>query len=329
MMMTLKMKKVLLAALTVCAFLCVWAEVHAQLGVQIKISQTSYLPFEPVFVQVSITNRSAHPLAFGSSEKLKGTLRFEIDPMDGGRKGFLPLKDPTVYPPLTGSIIPAGATKEYTFNLCDYYDMQLPGRYSIKAVLRHNLLQHEYLSQPTYISIVKGQSVWTTEVGLPSLTGKTDENEKIKLRRYTILTYNTGSSLVYNLLVDDDKMVYANRRVAFNLGPELAPQCQIDFLSRLHVLFAASNRVFAYYVFTPDGRLDERKILVRIDGMPRLSIDPKSGFVTAVGGREARPDQDYEEIRDLPFLGLKKGGAASLPAPPKGDSIKDLNAIPD
>ena len=326
----MNLKKTMLFLLIAASFFCIITELHAQIGIQIKISQTSYLPFEPVFVRVSITNRAAHPLAFGSNERLKGTLRFEIDPLDGPVKRSLPLKDASVYPPLTGSIIPPGATKEYTFNLCDYYDLQLPGRYVIKAVLKHSLLQHEYLSQPAYISIVKGQTVWKTEVGLPSITGNNvDEKNKIKLRRYSILTYNTGSSLVYNLLVDDDKMVYANRRVAFNLGPELAPQCQIDFLSRLHVILAASSKVFAYYVFTPDGRLDERKILVRIDAIPRLSIDPKSGFVTAVGGREARPDQDYEEIRDLPFLGLKANGAASLPAPPKGDSIKSLNASPD
>lgn len=329
-MKRLKLKNLILFLLLAGSFFCLMTEVRAQIGIQTRISQKSYLPFEPVFVRVTITNRAAHPLAFGNSEKLKGTLRFEIDPLDAAVKGSLPLKDPGVYPPLTGSIIPPGATREYTFNLCDYYDLQQPGRYVIKAVMKHSLLQHEYLSDPAYITIVKGQPVWTTEVGLPSLTAKNEEsNEKIKLRRYSILSYNTGSSLVYNLQVEDDNMVYANRRVAFNLGPELAPQCQIDFLSRLHVIFAANSKVFAYYVFTPDGKLDERKILVRIDAIPRLSVDPKSGFVTAVGGREARPDQDYEEIRDLPFLGLKGRGAASVPVPPKGDSIKELNAIPD
>ncbi len=329
-MKRLKLKKMLLFLLTAGAFFCLLTEIHAQVGVGIKISQMNYLQFEPVFARVTITNRTAHPLAFGNNDKLKGMLRFDIEPMNAAVKGALPLKDRGVYPPLTGSIIPPGATREYTFNLCDYYDLQQPGRYVIKAVMKHSLLQHEYLSAPAYISIVKGQAIWTSEVGLPSLTSKIEEkNEKIKLRRYSILTYNTGSSLVYNLLVDDDKMVYANRRAAFNLGPELAPQCQVDFLSRLHVIFAASSKVFAYYVFTPDGRLDERKILVRLGAIPRLSVDPKSGFVTAVGGREAIPEQDYEDIRDLPFLGLKSGGAASIPVPPKGDAVKSLNAVPD
>ena len=199
----MNLKKTMLFLLIAASFFCIITELHAQIGIQIKISQTSYLPFEPVFVRVSITNRAAHPLAFGSNERLKGTLRFEIDPLDGPVKRSLPLKDASVYPPLTGSIIPPGATKEYTFNLCDYYDLQLPGRYVIKAVLKHSLLQHEYLSQPAYISIVKGQTVWKTEVGLPSITGNNvDEKNKIKLRRYSILTYNTGSSLVYNLLVE-------------------------------------------------------------------------------------------------------------------------------
>ena len=118
-MKRLKLKNLILFLLLAGSFFCLMTEVHAQVGINTRISQQSYLPFEPVFARVSITNRTAHPLAFGNSDKLKGTLRFEIFPMDGARKGALALKDPGVFPPLTGSIIPPGATREYTFNLCD------------------------------------------------------------------------------------------------------------------------------------------------------------------------------------------------------------------
>lgn len=305
-------------------FSCI-GDLSAQLAVSMRITQLNYLPFEPIFVRVAIRNFSAHAVAFGKTDKLKGGLRFEIEPDSDRSKRMVQPLNPDNLPPLIGSIIPPGATQEYTFNLCDYYDMRTVGKYCIRAVVSHGLFRDEYLSNPTYVSVVRGVTLWKMPVGVPDLTNNKAENKKVEQRQYSLISYSTGKAQVLNLKIEDENNVYANRRVAFDLGPEFKPQLQVDFLSRLHMIVAASNRVYAYYVFTLDGKLDQRKILIKVAGVPMLVSDPKNGYVTVAGGREAVPDQDYEEIRDLPFLGVKGSGAAGRL--PMKDRTKSLDAV--
>ena len=203
--------------------------------------------------------------------------------------------------------------------------MRTVGKYCIRAVVSHGLFRDEYLSNPTYVSVVRGVTLWKMPVGVPDLTNNKAENKKVEQRQYSLISYSTGKAQVLNLKIEDENNVYANRRVAFDLGPEFRPQLQVDFLSRLHMIVAASNRVYAYYVFTLDGKLDQRKILIKVAGVPMLVSDPKNGYVTVAGGREAVPDQDYEEIRDLPFLGVKGSGAAGRL--PMKDRTKSLDAV--
>ncbi len=322
----MKMKKIIFLILAV---LCC-GELSAQLAVSMEIAQYNYLAFEPVFVRLSVKNFSAHAVAFGNNERMKGTLKFEIEPEGKTNKKMIPPINPGNLPPLTGSIILPGATQEYTFNLTEYYDLSQPGRYSIRAVIRHGLFTDEYISADRYITITRGVTLWKQTVGVPTLGGvKNDDSEKkVKQRNYSIVSYNTGKVQVLNLLIDDKNLVYANRRIAFDLGPEFKPQCQIDFLSRLHIIVAASNRVFAYYTFNLDGKLDDRKILLKTSATPKLVTDPKNGYVTVIGGREAIPDQDYEDIRDLPFLGIGRNGTAGT-IQPGVNRDQELNAIPD
>lgn len=318
----------LLMLLIVLAAVC-WSAVplSAQLAVNIRISQLNYLAFEPVFVRVSVRNFSAHAVAFGNRRELSGSLRFEITP-DTDVRRKVPLLKPDGLPPVTGSIIAPGATQEYTFNLCDYYDLRTVGKYSVRAVIRHNLFHDEYISPSVYVNIVKGMTLWSQVVGVPALDGEKEKpGKKVEQRKYSIITYPTGRSQVYNLKVEDDRNVYANRRLAFDLGSELRPECEIDFLSRLNVVVAASSRVFAYYVFDPNGRLEKRKVLIRTNARPSLSVDPKTGYVSVLGGREAERDKDYEEIRDLPFVGMRADSGGPVPPPPKTDAIKRFDAI--
>lgn len=301
---------------------------HAQLSVELRISQLNYLLYEAIFARVFIRNISGHAIAFGERNELQGSLRFEIQTHENVGKRYLPLIDPALTPPLTGSIIPAGATREYTFNLRDYYDIRATGRYGIRAVVRHNRFRDEYLSPLVSFNVVNGMLFRKIPVGVPSfeedITGKNSSGTKIQQRCYHILSYFTGKIHVYNLMIDDDQVVYANRRIGFNLGPTLSPECEVDFLSRLNLLMPANAKVFAYYRFTPDGRLDQRRILLKTASRPRLVVDTKTGSVSVIGGREARRDLDYEEIKDIPFVGIRSG---SKPPPPKGSITKDLDAV--
>ena len=267
-------------------FLFLTGNVCAQAALRLELSQTNYIQYEPVYVMVSIRNYTAHSLVFGEAPGLKGKLDFEIETPDGRRSMAKP--------------------RHLTFCLSAYYDLRQKGRYSIRAVLSHPQFQQEYESEAAYMSVVSGMPVWTTTVGIPDLlnssAGQNPQEKKIQTRKYSIVSYFTGKTSVYALVIEDSSRVYAVRRIAFDMGGNLKPKCEIDYLSRINLLVSASPKVYAYYQYDPNGNLIKKQILIKTSTTPSLIVNHKTGSVMVAGGREARKDVDYEEIKDLPFF---------------------------
>ena len=298
--------------------------VRAQVAIVVKPVQVNYLQYESVFVRVAMRNLSAHPLAFGESIGLKGSLQFEIRRSDRSDPTFVRTPKDAPLPDMTGVILPPGGEKSYMFNLSKYYDLRSTGRYSVKAVLRHPQMPSAYQSKEAHFNIVRGSVIWSRTVGLPLLDDaieddvvnadgtKAEKNFMIKTREYRILSYFTGTSNIYCLTLEDKDNLYMLRHIGYDLGPDLRPKCEIDFLSRLNVLLPASTKVYAYYQYNTDGKLENRQILIKTDKAPRLVLDPDTGIVKVVGGREARKDVDYEEIRDIQFLEDMRDPKSSL-----------------
>jgi len=287
--------------------------VRAQVAIVVKPVQVNYLQYESVFVRVAMRNLSAHPLAFGESLGLKGSLEFEIRRSDRNEPSFVRSPKDAPLPDMTGVILPPGGEKTYMFNLSKHYDLRSTGRYSVKAVLRHPQMPTAYQSKEAHFNIVRGNVIWSRTVGLPLLDDAPEEkvnedgtkeetHRMIKTREYKIVSYFTGKSSIYCLTLEDKDNVYMLRHIGYDLGADLRPKCEIDFLSRLSVLLPASTKVYAYYQYNTDGNLENRQILMKVDRAPRLVLDPDTGIVKVVGGREARKDVDYEEIRDIQFL---------------------------
>ncbi len=288
--------------------------VRAQVAIVVKPVQVNYLQYESVFVRVAMRNLSAHPLAFGENIGLKGNLQFEIRRSDRNDPSFIRSPKDAPLPDMTGVILPPGGEKTYMFNLSKYYDLRSTGRYSVKAVLRHPQMPTPYQSKEAHFNIVRGNVIWSRTVGLPLLDdapedageneggAKEEKTRMIRTREYRILSYFTGASHVYCLTLEDKENLYMLRHIGYDLGPDLRPKCEIDFLSRLNVLLPASTKVYAYYQYNTDGELENRQILIKDEKAPRLVFDPDTGIVKVVGGREARKDVDYEEIRDIQFL---------------------------
>lgn len=291
--------------LTFLVFLVTASSAYSQIAMQIMLNQDAYLQYEPVYVRVSMRNMSAHALAFGESKGLQGKLTFDIYP--GGRNALrIPLKAQDVLPPMTGVILQPGTVREFTFLLSKFYDIRRLGPLSVKAVVSHPQLPRAYESNMVHCNIVNGKKVWgPVAVGVPD-TGFLSADQaasagKIKTRNYTIVSYFTGKVTAYAMVIDDADRVYKVRRVGFDLGTELKPRCEVDFLSRLNIMLAVTNEVFAYYQFNIDGGLERKKIYMKTTTTPTLVHDKETGIVMPAGGREARRDIDYEEIKELPF----------------------------
>lgn len=295
------MKKIL----TLLVFLFTAASAFSQISMKIMLNQEAYLQYEPVYVRVSMRNMSAHALAFGEAKGLQGTLSFDIYP--GGKNALrIPPKVKDVLPSMTGVILQPGTVRQFTFLLSKFYDIRHLGPLTVKAVVSHPQLPASYESNTVHCNIVTGKKVWgPIAVGVPD-TGmlsadSTGPAGKIKTRNYSIISYYTGTVTAYALVIDDAERIYKVRRIGFDLGTELKPQCEVDFLSRLNVMIAVTNEVFAYYQFNVDGGLERKKIYMKTNTTPTLVHDKDTGIVMPAGGREARRDLDYEEIKELPF----------------------------
>ena len=56
-------------------------------------------------------------------------------------------------------------------------------------------------------------------------------------------------------------------------------------------------------------------------------LDPDTGIVKVVGGREARKDVDYEEIRDIQFLEDMRDPKSSLLDEPLDEGIRGPESL--
>ena len=260
----------------------------AQIAVKLEAPYPVYMKYDAVHVRVVLRNYTSHPIAFGSSKNLQGEIQFNI--LTPART-IAQLSDRSVRPQLQGVILAPGEARSFTFNLARYFNLQEEGLYSIRAVVRHPQLAAPYESNETTFKIRPGQTIWKREIGLPDYSGKAAD-KVIQRRTYRLLTFSDGRNMYYCMMIDDRDHVYAVRRIGFDIGSNLKPQLQIDSLARFH----------AHYVYDHTGRLERRDVYIRTSSTPFLVLDPKTAEVTVDGGRMARKDVDYEDLKELPFL---------------------------
>ncbi|MBO5724112.1 MAG: hypothetical protein J6S58_04720, partial [Lentisphaeria bacterium] len=236
------MKKILSGCL-VCFCFLISSALYGQVAMKAEILQTHFLQYEPVYLRLTMRNQSGHPLVFGEHSGLRGSLRFEITAI--GVAGHIHRRSAET-PTLKGIILQPGTTRVFTYNVSAYYDLRKQLNYELKAVISHPQLGSDYESNKVGFSVIGGQEIWHALVGIPDSL-QNQKSGTVPTRKYSIRRYNTGKQALIVLLVEDDKRIYSVRRLGMDLGDSLKPQCAIDDLSRLHVLVAASPKVFAYY----------------------------------------------------------------------------------
>ncbi len=294
----MEIRKFLAAAL---AFVLCWAlapESFAQVSLSLEVNNSNYLQYETVYAKVTMRNYSAHPLAFGENKELSGRLKFEVE----SPSGSLLSVSSNGLPPMVGVILPPGGAKTMTFALSEYYDVKPKGKYKVKAVVEHSQLTAAYESNPAFFSVLDGVSIWERVVGIPDYIKSAEMDKPVQTRTYKLVSIFDGKNKVYLLVVEDAKCVYSVKRIGFDMGYSLKPNCEIDALSRIHILLPVSPKISAYYIYNLDGKLEKREVFLKTDTTPTLVAEAKDGTVIIVGGRAARKDLDYAEFKDLPFM---------------------------
>jgi len=296
----MKMSVKILLCLIAGIFFVLPSAVNAQIAIDLSMNRQNYLQFEKVFAKVVMRNDSGHAIAFGHDEKLQGELLFEIR----DSQNIPATKITQATPPIVGTILRAGETKEFIVPVTRYYNLNVPGKYKIMAYITHALFKEEYRSNDCFVNVSEGHLLWSRSVGIPEFmnpdaklkdnSGDKDNSKKIGTRLFNIKTIYEGSKRVYYLVIEDDKTVFSIKRIGVEIGEE-QPQFDTDNFSRLHILLPLSPHIFSYFVFDIKGALEKREVYKKTNTIPSLVTDPKNGSIILAGGELAKQGVDYKD----------------------------------
>ena len=263
----------------------------AQLAMKLELNKRNYIQYEQVHATLIVKNQSGHPIVFGENEKLKGKIRFEIETTSGENLKALPN---SLYE-IRDKLLKAGEQESFVFSLSKYFRFTKEGKYKAKAKVSHTQLSGEYESNEVEFSIVHGNVVWSTKVGVPSVTEEGEKGKKIEDREYSIISYHDGENKLYYLMVQDDNYVYGLASLGFDTGTR-QPDHMIDRFSRLHILLQAGPDIYSYFIYDIECKLEEKTVYKRLKECAiKLFKDETTGRINVAGGVKASAGNDYIE----------------------------------
>jgi hypothetical protein len=264
-----------LAAVLLLAFAAV---AHAQISVEVIMDQDQYLRDEDLPVKVRVVNRSGQTVRFGPE---MDWLSFHVESRDGKvvqRNGELPGGEAFT---LESSMV---ATR--LVDLSRAYRFELPGRYSVAAVVKMKDWNEEFPSKARPFEIVHGTKLWEQEFGIPSEGGGAPE-----MRKYILQQAHYQKRLMLYLRVTD-----AGERFTYRCQPVGAlvsvsrPEAQVDRASNLHLLFQMGARSFRYTVYNPAAELQLRQTHDYGRSRPALRMNEAGGIFVNGGARRILAD---------------------------------------
>jgi len=257
----------------------------AQLNISISTDREKYLRYEMVQVEITLSNFSGNSLIF-SREDPTGFLRLYVETKEGSR---MQAYDPKANL-AEGLILGTGATQRLKVPLNNLYNIQKEGLYVIYAVIGHPRLAEDYRSELLTLQIIGGLPIWSHDIGLPN----SDPDTRIKTRKVSLLVFPDKKNDLYALQVEDQDLVYGIIRLGNKISGS-PPQCNVDALSHIHVLFMTKPRLFDYRVFDYNLQPKINKYYVIGSSIPTLIRDQELGRVMVTGGREATAGIDFQQ----------------------------------
>ncbi len=263
---------------------------HAQVALQLALSDHQYLSHEQVVARLVLRNDSGRPLAFGDDQRLQGKLFFEITDSSGKMLQLRTNESPT----LPQMILTNGQTSEPAYiNLTKYYRLSEPGNYRIHFWISHPQMSSAYQSNNVNFSVNRGHELWRLPVGVPDLLN--DDSGKPSKTMYYVLTsiYKKANNSLY-IQIEDDQKIYALRYIGRAIGSEKVER-DVDGFSNLHMVVPIKPRLFQYVILNLKGEIEKAEIYKKTNTPPRLGRDEKHGNVFIVGGEKAIPGIDFTQ----------------------------------
>jgi hypothetical protein len=264
-----------------------WAA-KAQIGMQLTAANERYLRYEPIELKLLIQNYSGNTLVFGGEDgnQDQGSLTFRIDTPSG--RIIRPL-DPRANL-VRDLIFKPGERREVSIIINSLYDMQRSESYTVTAHLEHRRLPKIHISNSVTFEVNEGSLIMERSIGLPAM----NPDEKIKSIDVRLLLFNSGTGMIYCLMLEDDENVYGT----FRIGPYIsgsAPQMDVDSGSTIHVLLQVRPRLYSYTIYSMvnmEAKLRQTRYYVPENGVPTLSRD--TGYLKVLNARRAQEGVDFQ-----------------------------------
>ncbi len=262
----------------------------AQLGMELTMSRSTFMQYEPVFACVTIRNDSGKALVFGKDPHLQGFLLFDIVDSFGRPVEKVGKEDIIV----DSLVLGPGETKSLVFQISQFYNLRKLGIYRARAYVSHAMLPNEYQTKDIRFTVDSGAEMWRRDVGVPVFNQSENVNPQGEQRSYSLRSLTDNSIRYFYLVIEDKKKIYGVMR----LGEAMAREpfkADVDMLSRFHVLLPVTPKIFHYMVFELNGDNSVNKYLRTTDTIPSLVRDPVSGKVMVSGGSDALPGVDFKD----------------------------------
>jgi len=282
---------------------------HAQISVKLQAEKREFVAYEPIRMQVSITNLSANPILLSTP--------------DGGRSGWLRVeatndRGDMIHPGSTAqSMDPLQIRPNQTIQMAFDLGTVLPvtnfGAYSVNASVWSAPDRAYSRSNSVRITVVSARKLWSQPFGVPH--GQEGGGTS---RIYSILRHRGmegGDTLYFRL---DDR---ATGRVlaCYPVGRTLDardPMMGVDSQARLHLLYVSTPDLYRHLVFDPAGSVIENRLYREVRGSrPRLA-DLGDGMLIVNGGVPHNPEAEMQARQNIRRLSERPPGMASPAARP-------------
>ena len=269
-----------------------------RVAIELVTEQDTFLPNEPLYVGVRITNRSGQPVIFGQDEdwikfSVFGQKRMPVakagDPAGGG-----------IF------VVPSSSRSIKWFDLAPFFEMNQIGPYTISATVKVKQWNEVIIANPPKtVNVVKGVTIGEQEFGLPTPIGSSKPPE---LRKYILQQVrHPNQHRLYVRVTDDTGFKIFGVTPIGTLVSFSKPEFQVDQVGNLHVLHQNGAKTFNYCIANPAGTVVARQTHEHTAKRPVLAVDEVGRTVVQGGQRKPLPS-------DIP---------PSLP-PEKSDTTNNL-----
>lgn len=261
----------------------------AQMQVRLEIPRTLYIRYEPILVNVMVTNLSGRPMVLQDTEDTPW-FGFLIETAKG--RPISPRS--SAFSGHTIAINP-GETLRRRVNLTPLYALDDYGRHTVQAAVYDASSGTFFRSAAVPIEITEGRLLWQQKLGHP--VEGTPRHVSLLAHR---LSNSTG--LYLRITNPDAPRVYCTHR----LGPLVThaqPKIEIDQNNELHILHMQAPKRFVYSHVGLNGEIRQRQAYEQTQTKPTLIKSP-DGMIQVAGGTPYQPqdpsDQPPASVSDRP-----------------------------